>query len=59
MENGKVFEDWYINKKIIDCLVSPFPFEEYIHANEIFFHNLNSFQNANSIINYFSRNLFR
>ncbi len=58
-ENGKVYEDWYINKKIIDNLVFPFPYEECINANEIFFNNLNSLQNTNAIIKYFFKNLFR
>ena len=58
-QNEKVYEDWYINKKIIDDLIFPFPFEECINANEIFFNNLNSFQNASAIIKYYLKNFFK
>ncbi len=58
-ENGKVYEDWYINKKIIDNLVFSIPFEDRINANEIFFHNINSFQNVKLIIKYLLKNLIK
>jgi len=58
-QNEKVYEDWYVNKKIIDDLTFPFLFEECINANEIFFKNLNSFQNASAIIKYYLKNFFR
>jgi hypothetical protein len=58
-QNEKVYEDWYVNKKIIDDLTFPYLFEECINANEIFFKNLNSFQNASAIIKYYLKNFFR
>ena len=55
-ENGKVYEDWYINNKIIDNLVFTIQFEDNVNANEIFFKKVEGFQKIKIIFRYLFRN---